>query len=372
MQLPQQHHEPKPKSGPCDDESASSRSSSLTSTTTTITAASSSSRTVTSGCASSSGVSPPAAAARAPAAPSSSSAAPYFYHTCPQYQAKDLERERNEVLSEQERDEADADLRGTCAILREPSDFIKERILEFYEALDAIPHEQKQSYLRAVEATSKEFITSESPSPLAFLRCEQFDSIQAVRRFVAYWSVRHAIFGDDRAFRCMCPKRKSKKKATALEEDLYDDEYDYDTAIDGGCDDDPTNEDDDDTGCMSGVDREALHSGTAKELPHDAYGRAVVVFKANCVPAEQLADDKQPIMVRTNARDVESCLLLSIGSVGYSGSLTGESQQCYADPSHTSRVVPAGPGALLRAARGGARRHGAAARPRLPVPRHGT
>jgi hypothetical protein len=206
-----------------------------------------------------------------------------------------LERERNEVLTAQERDEADADLRGTCVILREPSDFIKERILEFYEALDAIPHDQKVSYLRAVETTSTAFVLKESPSPLAFLRCEQFDPIQAARRLVAYWSVRHAIFGDDRAFRCMCPR----KKQNTLEEDVYDDD-----ANDDGCgadDNDPNDDDedydDDDTGCMSGVDWEALHSGTAKELPHDAYGRAVVVFKANCVPPEQLAD-RQPVMVR--------------------------------------------------------------------------
>jgi hypothetical protein len=311
MQQPQQQQrqqEPKPKLGPCDDESASSRSSSLTSTTTTtITAASSSSslRTVTSGGASSSsGVSPPAAARRAPPPSSSSSVAPYFYHTCPQYQAKDLERERNEVLSEQERDEADADLRGTSAIVREPSDVIKERILDFYDTLESIPADQKHSYVAAVEARSKEFVRKESPSPLAFLRCEQFDAIKAARRFVDYWSVRHQIFGDDRAFRCMCPKRTKKN---ALEEDVYDD-----GANDGGCaddndpnDDDDEDGDDEDAGCMSIVDWEALHSGTAKELPHDAFGRAVVVFKANCVPAE-LAD-RQPIMVRTYARNVQ-CL----------------------------------------------------------------
>jgi hypothetical protein len=312
QQQQQQELKPKKRGGPpCDDDESTSRPSSLTSsssTTTAMTAASSSSSS-----SSASGVPPAAAAAAAaarapvpvPSSPSSSSAAaPYFYCTCPQYQAKDLERERNEVLTEQEWIEADADLRGTCAILREPPDLVAACLRDFYEALAAIPPDQKHSYLRAVETTSKEFVLRESPSPLAFLRCEQFDPIQAARRFVAYWSVRHTIFGDDRAFRCMCPTRTSEKKQTALEEGRCDDDDDDDDDDDGGCDDDP-NDDDDDAGCMTGVDWEALHSGTAKELPHDAYGRAVVVFKANCVPTE-LAD-RQPVMVRVCASFVQ-CL----------------------------------------------------------------
>jgi hypothetical protein len=235
-------------------------------------------------------------ASRAPAAPS---AAPYFYHTCPQYQPKDLDKERNEILSPEEREEADNDLHGTGAVLRETPDLVQASLEEFHDALASIPSHEKHSYLMAVEATSKEFVASESPPPLAFLRCEQFDAPKAAMRFVAYWSTRHKIFGDDRAFRCMSKgSNRYRKKSEccgeqlgteAVEEHVYDDEHE------GGGDPDPEDYDND-TGCMSDVDWEALERGTAKELPHDDRGRAVVVFKANCVPME-LADT-QPILVR--------------------------------------------------------------------------
>jgi hypothetical protein len=200
-----------------------------------------------------------------------STAVPFYYHTCPQFQQEDLNRERA-GLSAAERDEIDGDVAGTCAIVRESCDFVRARLHAFHGALEAIPLDEKESYLKAVEARSAAFVLEDESPPLAFLRAERFDAASAARRFVDYWSFRHKIFGDDRAFRNMMPGRSRGCEPSELD-------------------------DDSDSGCMSDVDREAVRKGGAKALPPDALGRPVVFFKRNCVPKE--VADHQPVFVRT-------------------------------------------------------------------------
>jgi hypothetical protein len=214
--------------------------------------------------------------------PSTSTAVPFFYRTCPQFHQDDLDKERA-GLSDSERHAIFEDIAGIAPVPREPPDFVQQRLREFHEALDAIPLDQKKSYAAAVERKSTEFVFEEEASPLAFLRAELFDAVKAAQRFVDYWSVRHTIFGDERAFRSMVGRNSSKREEESSEPPEHD--------FHGGDDDD------DDSGCMSDMDREAVGMGVVKALPSDAHGRVVIFFKRNCVPKE--VADRQPVLVRS-------------------------------------------------------------------------
>jgi hypothetical protein len=214
--------------------------------------------------------------------PSTSTAVPFFYHTCPQIKEDDLDKERA-GLSESERRQIFEDLAGIAPLPWEPPDLVQQRLRDFYHALDAIPPEQKKSYLRAVEARSTEFVFEQETPPLAFLRAELFDAVKAAQRFVDYWSMRHAIFGDDRAFRSMMGRSEATRESGDRDAEPRDDDH-------------VANDDDDRRGCMSDVDRRAVEMGAAKALPPDAHGRAVIFFKRNCVPKE--VADREPILVR--------------------------------------------------------------------------
>jgi hypothetical protein len=209
--------------------------------------------------------------------PSTSTAVPFFYHTCPQFHQDDLDKERA-GLSETERHAIFEDIAGIAPVPREPPDFVQQRLREFHMALDAIPLEQKKSYVAAVERQSTEFVFEEEAPPLAFLRAELFDAVKAAQRFVDYWSMRHTIFGDDWAFRSMMVRSGSKRKKESGEPP----EHDFD------------DDDDDDCGCMTDVDRKAVEKGVVKALPPDAHGRAAIFFKRNCIPKE--VADRQPLV----------------------------------------------------------------------------
>jgi hypothetical protein len=219
-------------------------------------------------------------------------AVPFYYHTCPQFTQADMDRERAS-LSARERADFDGQVAGTAPLPREPAEWVRERLREFDEALEEISLEDRRSYLLAVELQSQEFVWEEVP-PVAFLRAEQFDATKAARRCVHYWSFRHNIFGESRAFRPMVVSTKNSSNS-------YSSRSRPPHARGGPSGDQDNDGDDDDDddgggGCMSRVDLDALGKGAAKILPDDARGRPVVFFKRNCVP--KAIADHQPVYVR--------------------------------------------------------------------------
>lgn len=158
-------------------------------------------------------------------------------YTAPQFTEEDLKRER-ESLSVEEREEIDAEVRGTRAILRETPKLIERGLIGMQRTLNEIPDHEKEGYLKALERCP-DLVRTETDS-LIFLRAERFDPIAAARRLVKNWDVRCKLFGD-RSF---------------LPMDLS-----------GG-----------DTGALTDDDLDALQRGVCLCAPEDSMGRVALIL----------------------------------------------------------------------------------------------
>jgi hypothetical protein len=70
-----------------------------------------------------------------------------------------------------------------------------------HHALQLLPLSSKRAYWHALQV-APQLIQTES-EPWRFLRATNFNANDAARRLAKYWETRHALFGDDRAFRPM-------------------------------------------------------------------------------------------------------------------------------------------------------------------------
>jgi len=79
-----------------------------------------------------------------------------------------------------------------------PESSLQEGSLErFYEALELVPASEKEAYTEALERAPS-LVETES-DPMRFLLCNDFNTKEAVSRFVGYWEKRKSLFGS-RAF----------------------------------------------------------------------------------------------------------------------------------------------------------------------------
>lgn len=118
-----------------------------------------------------------------------------FSFTAPTVTDVEIRKEK-ELLSAEEKKQLHCDLYG---VIDDDDDDVQESValLEkatamMEEALDQI--DDKQDYLHA-RVRVPHLVARES-NPLAFLRCERYDSWKAAQRMVDYWKVRRATFGE--------------------------------------------------------------------------------------------------------------------------------------------------------------------------------
>jgi hypothetical protein len=83
-------------------------------------------------------------------------------------------------LTEEEKKAIENDIFGQRAILRETPTMVARTCVLMQDAVDLIPDEQKQSYIRAL-AQCPELVRTES-EPLRFLRCERFNAWVRIAR----------------------------------------------------------------------------------------------------------------------------------------------------------------------------------------------
>jgi hypothetical protein len=95
-----------------------------------------------------------------------------YSFTAPRFTKEDDERERANLTTDEAHQIA-IDIHGKHSILAENEELKVRCRLQLQEAIQGIPEEQKQSYLRAVELCP-ELVEQES-DPLKFLRCDDYN-----------------------------------------------------------------------------------------------------------------------------------------------------------------------------------------------------
>lgn len=118
---------------------------------------------------------------------------PIFAMTAPVITEEQMREERLS-FTEEERRLLDDDIAGVVKKELLTTEVTPEAEELVMEALDQIPDDEKEEYLKAL-ACVPHLVTEESPVA-AFLRCEHFNSWNAARRLTSYWKTRVLIFGD--------------------------------------------------------------------------------------------------------------------------------------------------------------------------------
>jgi hypothetical protein len=103
---------------------------------------------------------------------------PGFSCTAPRWEAKQDDLERAS-LTEEEKKTIENEIFGQRGILRETPTMVVRTCALMQDAVDLIPDEQKQSYIRAL-VQCPELVRTES-EPLRFLRCERFNAWVRIR-----------------------------------------------------------------------------------------------------------------------------------------------------------------------------------------------
>jgi hypothetical protein len=150
-----------------------------------------------------------------------------FTFTAPIVTEED-EREERAALTDDERERLRKDVYGGEQLVTETEEMLQNGTRMIREALLAIPDEEKEAYLEALEIAP--LLVERESDPVAFLRCEKYDAGAAARRLVVYWEIRKKTFGAERTFLPMTQRGAMAEDMEYLEKALIvmlpDDEHD--------------------------------------------------------------------------------------------------------------------------------------------------
>jgi hypothetical protein len=122
-----------------------------------------------------------------------------FSYTAPII-SEEEEKAEYDDFTDTERNAIKADIYGhEESFLHETDEMTTNSLLlMFREAIDCIPNNEKLEYLEAIQRAPE--VVERECKPISFLRVESFDPCAAAKRLAAYWKVRKATYGSERAF----------------------------------------------------------------------------------------------------------------------------------------------------------------------------